>query len=327
MANTIDWGKATQNNTNGFGKYQNTIGAASVYAVSAAGETVIEGTSAAFTYAKSSYHQDESDPTPTITGTSGGTFSGTSGIVFVDSGTNSGSSTGQVDLSASTIQANTITYTVSGVSANFSLSVTASPFLANTYSMEFDGVDDYVETGYTIPSISEWSVSFWVNIDDASNSNYYYHISARNSSTTGLVVWSGNGTSSSQRNFSVKMNSTTITFSVTSFSTWYNIIITGNGSNLTAYVDGVQAATTADSTLFPTLTYTTKIGSNKDGTNYFFNGKIDETAIWNTALSSDAVQEIYNATNNNSGKALDLSTDSGNYSSSSNLQYWNRMGD
>ena len=41
MANTIDWGKATQNNTNGFGKYQNTIDAGSIYAHSYSGETVL----------------------------------------------------------------------------------------------------------------------------------------------------------------------------------------------------------------------------------------------------------------------------------------------
>ena len=71
MANNIGWGKGTQNNTNGWGKFQNTIGAASVYAVSYAGETVIEGTSAAFSYSASSFHQGEADPTPTITGYNG----------------------------------------------------------------------------------------------------------------------------------------------------------------------------------------------------------------------------------------------------------------
>ena len=54
---------------------------------------------------------------------------------------------------------------------------------------------------------------------------------------------------------------------------------------------------------------------------------MDEVAIWNTALGETAIQEIYNATNNNTGKALDLSTDYNNYTSSSNLQYWNRLGD
>lgn len=46
MANSIGWGQATQNNTNGFGKYENTIGAASIYPVSYAGETALEGTAA-----------------------------------------------------------------------------------------------------------------------------------------------------------------------------------------------------------------------------------------------------------------------------------------
>ena len=133
MANTIGWGKGTQNNTNGWGKYQNTIDAGSIYADSYAGETVLIGTSAAFSYSKSSFHQDESDPTPTITGTTGGTFSAT------PSGLSINTSTGTIDLDNSTIQSYTITYTVSGVSANQTLAVTASPFIANNFSMQFDG--------------------------------------------------------------------------------------------------------------------------------------------------------------------------------------------
>tara|TARA_R100000278_G_scaffold94829_1_gene72403 strand:- start:88 stop:723 length:636 start_codon:yes stop_codon:yes gene_type:complete len=192
----------------------------------------------------------------------------------------------------------------------------------NVYSMAFDGINDYFDTGYIIPAISNWSVSFWAKIVDPSNSNYYYYITARNSSTTGLIVWSGDGSASSQRNFTAKINSTTITFSVASFATWYNIVITGDGSNLTAYVDGVQVATTAISTLFPTLTYTTKIGSNKDGTNYFFNGQLDEVAIFDYALSARQIkQDIYNGTT--TGKTADLN----NISNLTAPVAWYRMGD
>jgi hypothetical protein len=192
----------------------------------------------------------------------------------------------------------------------------------NVFSMAFDGINDYFDTSYIIPAISNWSVSFWANIVDPSNSNYYYYITARNSSTTGLIVWSGSGSASSQRNFTAKINSTTITFSVASFATWYNIVITGDGSNLTAYVDGVQVATTAISTLFPTLTYTTKIGSNKDGTNYFFNGQLDEVAIFDYALSARQIkQDIYNGTT--TGKTADLN----NISNLTAPVAWYRMGD
>jgi hypothetical protein len=97
---------------------------------------------------------------------------------------------------------------------------------------------------------------------------------------------------------------------------------------LELFVNGVSKGTETNSSLTPSFERFF-IGSRfySNSTANFFDGKIDEVAIWNTALSSDAVTEIYNATNNNSGKALDLLTDSGNYSSSSNLQYWNRMGD
>ena len=60
-----------------------------------------------FTYSSSSYCSIEADPTPTITGTSGGTFTSTSGLVI-------NSSTGVIDLDASTPGVYDVTYTTSG---------------------------------------------------------------------------------------------------------------------------------------------------------------------------------------------------------------------
>jgi gliding motility-associated-like protein len=51
---------------------------------------------ATFSFGAPAYCQDDTDPTPTITGTSGGTFSGPSAIVFIST------TTGQIDLDAST---------------------------------------------------------------------------------------------------------------------------------------------------------------------------------------------------------------------------------
>ena len=100
-------------------------------------------TSAAFSYSKSSFHQGEPDPTPTITGTLGGTFTAT------PSGLSINASTGTIDLSASTIQPYTITYTVSGVSADFNLSITAAPYLP--FQMQFE-VASGVSKTITIPN-------------------------------------------------------------------------------------------------------------------------------------------------------------------------------
>ena len=320
MAITNGWGQATQNNTNGFGKYQNTIDAGSVYADSYAGETVIEGTSAAFSYPASSYHQDQSDPTPTITGTAGGTFSAT------PSGLSINTSTGTIDLDNSTIQSYTITYTVSGVSANFSLSVTASPFLANTYSMEFDGVNDYIDLG-TDSSLdifgSDFSVSLWFKHSNSSGSaRAMIEIGA--SSYTGKMAITLGFTSNTGVGFAVGSNWYTNAGSGFNDGNWHHMVATRTGTTYKIYIDSQEITASAPSGSY-SYTNANSIGKGNFGGN--FAGKLDEIAFWNTVLGETAIQEIYNATNNNTGKALDLTQDSGNYNASSNLQYFNRLGD
>ena len=136
MAVTNGWGQAAKNNTNGFGKLAtNNIGAGSIYENSYSGDTALIGTSAAFSYDKSSFNQSEANPTPTITGTTGGTFSSDAGVSFVST------STGEIDLSASTIASHTIFYIVDGVQASQTIDITAAPF-SNIYSFEFDGIDE-----------------------------------------------------------------------------------------------------------------------------------------------------------------------------------------
>tara|TARA_R100000278_G_scaffold60916_1_gene49558 strand:+ start:1386 stop:2468 length:1083 start_codon:yes stop_codon:yes gene_type:complete len=297
MANTIDWGKATQNNTNGYGKYQNTIGAASVYAVSAAGETVIEGTSAAFSYAKSSYHQGESDPTPTITGTTGGTFSATSGLIFVDSGTNSGSSTGQIDLSASTIQANTITYTVDGVSANFSLSVTAAPF-SNQYSFDFDGVDEVIDLGTssTLELTDNFTISFWIK--ETSSLNRGILVCGDYGFSQGWRIYR---TSAHKIAFHCTARTATSTTSINT-GDWFHVLATfesNTGSNRRnrIYINGSLEHTSTGLPGSPTYTGTIykQIAYRYSSTGHEFAGNLDEIAVWDSLLSSSAITEVYNS--------------------------------
>ena len=68
--------------------------------------TIIESEDASFSYASIGYCTDDSDPTPTITGTTGGTFSSTAGLSL-------NASTGQIDLDASTPGSYDVTYTTS----------------------------------------------------------------------------------------------------------------------------------------------------------------------------------------------------------------------
>ena len=68
--------------------------------------TVVPMESAAFSYPSAEYCVSGSDPTPTISGVTGGTFSSTTGLSI-------NSSTGEIDLSASTVGTYTVSYLTS----------------------------------------------------------------------------------------------------------------------------------------------------------------------------------------------------------------------
>jgi len=337
MAVTNGWGQATQNNTNGFGKYQNTIDAGSVYADSYAGETSLEGTSASFLYSKSSFHQDEADPTPTITGTTGGTFNASAGLVFVDTGTHN-SSTGQIDLSASTIASHIITYTVGGVQSGQTIGITASPLLTNTHSFLFDGTN-YIQAGNFsfLENITQFTICFYAKF--ASGGTFEQTIFTNRNQTSSwadrVEIYRYGSDVYFHVNNSSQGGSKNAYLAAPANNLWTHIAMVFDGSQavnddrIKIYFDGsIQSPTISSNFNTSTSTGATSlIGARTGSANKEYSGQLDEFAIWNTALSSDAVQEIYNATANNTGKALDLTQDSGNYNASSNLQYFNRLGD
>jgi len=279
---------------------------------------------AAFAYSASSYEPTDADPTPTITGLTGGTFSGTTGLVI-------NSTTGEIDLSASTVASYTITYdtTLSGSSVcpNTSTQTVeiAVAGISNVYSMNFDsGSSDYIDVGTSLgntlgSSVSDMSVSLWYKNTTGSNQGLLSIISSNSANNSdpfaisynnnSVYVWFG----SSNYNYYAQTNDTN----------WHHLAIVKNGTSLTVYIDGSSVSPTATVGSIPATINTT----NKEtfiglyyNTNFTYNGSIDEVGIWNTALTSTQVQSIYDATSTNLTK--DLTTVSG-----SNLIYWNRMGD
>ena len=292
-------------------------------------------TSAAFSYAKSSYHQGEADPTPTITGTAGGTFSAT------PSGLSINTSTGTIDLDASTIQSYTVTYTVSGVSSSQSLAVTASPFIANNFSMDFDSASSqFIQTNYDANLIgnSPQSFSMWFKSKSTGikfkalmgqyqeNALHGWGIEIGQPSNLDKITWFSRNNSIDRTSYGSALTQ----------NQWHHLVLVINSASLnnvnySIYLDGTALVENATTSNYDNTSVLNSFQINNKYANQAFYGGgdfvIDEVAIWNAALSSDAVTEIYNATANNTGKVLDLNTDTGNYTSSANLQYWNRLGD
>jgi hypothetical protein len=167
-----------------------------------------------------------------------------------------------------------------------------------------DGVNDYVDIGsrQIFNNTQSFTFSCWINANQIRN-----RLLITNANTTGgganLSIWSdgvsrklaligGNG--SGNQTF----GNTTL-----STSTWYHLVIVhtpydGVNSNVTFYVNGSNDGTG----IFDAGT-SSDVANQYIGTNTtfggFFSGIIDEIGIWNKALKSSEVEELYNEGNGN----------------------------
>jgi hypothetical protein len=178
-----------------------------------------------------------------------------------------------------------------------------------TYGTGKDG-NDFVFNGTTayvnLPNnafnfTSDFTISTWVNQSSVAGNrdilstftnfggNYY---GWELFSSSGVVnFWIYNGTVTP---ISLQVNS--VTFSI---NTWYHVLVVRKGSTSTQiYIDGILRGSNT-STINPVYhtTNNANIGAYNNIGVYgnFFQGKIDETYIWNRELTSTDVTTLYNA--------------------------------
>jgi len=291
--------------------------------------TINDLDNASFAYSASSYEPTDADPTPTITGLTGGTFSGTTGLVI-------NSTTGEIDLSASTVANHTVTYDTtssgSSVCPNTSTQTVeiALAGISNVYSMNFDSASsDYIDAGND--SSLNWgtgdgSVSCWFKTTQ--NVSGAVDLVIKGGFSTGGKAYILYLDASEKVGFYLDDNVSPTTPAQSSGSVadgnWKHVVGVRESGSIKLYLNGSLVSTQTDSTGNIDSTDNLIIGAGTNASSgaigNFFDGIIDEVAIWNTALTSTQVSEIYNATGTNLTK--DLTTVSG-----SNLIYWNRMGD
>lgn len=194
----------------------------------------------------------------------------------------------------------------------------------NNFAMEFNGSDEYVSTGATLSSLgisTGFTVSSWFKSTDL---GLYDTIIV---APTGPVFWNaGFGLSivNSKLRFWINQWNDSASFIDTitlSSNTWYHAVGTYDSTAgiklyLNAGTPGTNTQTTLDGLNNP-------INIGVSISSYYFNGDIDEVAMWSRALEAADVQTIYNATNDNPGKCANLW--SGGLGTG--LVYWNRMGD
>lgn len=169
--------------------------------------TVNPADDASFGYSASSYCVNVADPTPTITGTTGGAFSSTAGLSL-------NSSTGTIDVSASTPGTYTVTYTTAGPCPNNS-----------NVSVTINALDD--------PSFAYSAAAYCVNAPDP----------------TPTITGQPGGSFSSSAGLSINTSTGTIDVSASTPGTYTVTYLTAgacpNSSNVSVTVNGLDNASFA----------------------------------------------------------------------------------
>jgi hypothetical protein len=195
----------------------------------------------------------------------------------------------------------------------------------NAFSMAFDGTNDYVEIANdtSLQLTDKLTLSCWIYADNASGTNSiidkFYDGADRSymlrlqSTTIRLSLGNASGSAS------VTYQST----ATISNGAWYHIATTFSSADneVKIYINGSLDSTHSKTDLISSNNQPLIIGTGYNLLNYF-DGKIDEVAIFDYALSERQIkQDIYEGTT--TGKTADLN----NISNLTAPVAWYRMGD
>ncbi|MCD4745396.1 MAG: choice-of-anchor D domain-containing protein [Bacteroidales bacterium] len=155
-------------------------------------------------------------------------------------------------------------------------------------ALKFNGIDDYVSVpSNTSLNTPQFTVEFWVAMNNPGNwqgildkgrntNNDWYFLTGSPGQTEGVIFGIGNG--SSRHEISYSWYDTL----------WHHVAGTYDGTTMKLYVDGVLC--NYDTHSFSSTTNNITFGIRHDQS-WPFEGKIDEIAIWNDALTVTEIRE------------------------------------
>ncbi|MBT4407232.1 MAG: hypothetical protein HOC79_05100, partial [Euryarchaeota archaeon] len=201
---------------------------------------------------------------------------------------------------------------------------------ASGQSLSFDGSNDYVnlDSPMDLSGGDDASFSLWIKKNTA------LPVSGSNANNESVFRQDSNGnpdyyigfTHDGKFEFALKTASGYNELEVNSgnfsdWSSWVHVVATYDGSTQKLYKNGSEIGSASLSgNVYYNSSHDLNFGNSPHGSgSEFFDGEIDEVAIWNDALSAAEITALYN-----SGNGLIATANSGNYTSSGNLQgYWN----
>jgi len=199
----------------------------------------------------------------------------------------------------------------------------------NAYSLQFDGINDYVNLGNNLNKerTDSFSWSMWARFDNVTTAmtliskrsgsggtpGYHFNMLSNGRLEANLV------NTASTNHLRLQMPNSILPL------TWYHIVWTFLGAsspgaaNLILYLNGTAIAlSTITNNLSASIATSTDLFFGQFSTGQYFSGYLDEVSLWDRVLTPAEVLSLYNG-----GTPTDLSVSS----PASNLQGWWRMGD
>jgi hypothetical protein len=93
------------------------------------------------------------------------------------------------------------------------------------------------------------------------------------------------------------------TITITDTNTWHHVVATKNGATVKLYIDGVDRTGTVTNSTLANSSDPVTIGNNS--TTEYFDGYLDDVAVYNTALSAARVKAHYRAGQPYAGEVVD----------------------
>ncbi|PSG98910.1 MAG: hypothetical protein BRC29_02155 [Nanohaloarchaea archaeon SW_7_43_1] len=165
----------------------------------------------------------------------------------------------------------------------------------STQSFDFDGTDDYVDTGISDNiQTGDFSLSLWINPDSRPSSGQ--RLVEKDSGGNGWALSYGDPGQGRLRFFVRGMDTVSLdTSDLINVGNWYHLtaVFDDSNNNRYIYVNGERRASDTDDTGSPsTNTNSIALGAEADNETHY-DGKLDEIRIYNRSLSNSDVEDLY----------------------------------
>ena len=172
----------------------------------------------------------------------------------------------------------------------------------NGGSIEFDGVNDYVDFSTTnLSGTGDITIDTFLKLDGAQSSyaDIFDYSHAGPPSIGGFVIQQNADAGVGSNNFYFAWwNGSGFDFSyfqVPLTKTYFHLVITKSGGSVVVYINGVSSFTGSGSSYLDGTGRVMAIGANKAGYGRYIKGTIGEFRIYSKALSPSEVLQNYNA--------------------------------